>query len=237
MKVIILSGKAGSGKSYNADILKKHIEGLGKSCKIYSFATPIKSISHPIIEESFGSDMLLPENKEIVRPIYQAVGSVGRDISADYWANKTKAIIERDNVDFAVIDDGRFKNEIEVFDQPVSIRLTRGGLENLKNPDDISENALNGYHFDFTVPEVAKHIDEIIGLFDNRGSIDSDQLVFTTNAAIKELKLANYTVDKVTFVSEKEGEWVFKSEDADRYVSIHLNSDKKSYECNEDDIY
>ena len=237
MKVIILSGKAGSGKSYNAAILKKHIESLGKTCKIYSFATPIKEISHPIIEEAFGSAMLSPENKETVRPIYQAVGSVGRDISADYWANKTKSIIEKDNVDIAIIDDGRFENEIEVFEQAVSIRLTRGGLENLKNPSDISENALNSYPFDFIVPEVKRHIDEIIELFDKRVDINKDELAFTTAAAIKELEFAEYTVNNITFVSETDGEWVFKSKENDVYVSIKLNDDKKSYECNEDDIY
>ena len=128
-KIILISGKKGSGKTTASQEIIK-VAGDSLDIQIFSFAKPLKETSNALIESTFGKEYTNNIWKELVRPIYQAVGVVGRSIDKRYWVNKTLSNIMDSNCDVAIIDDVRFPNEfditkdIEGYDV-LKIRITR----------------------------------------------------------------------------------------------------------------
>jgi hypothetical protein len=144
MKVIGIAGKKRHGKDTFGEMLAKHLGG-----KVFRFADELKrevslalSVSIPVIEE----------NKEVFRPILQWWGTEFRRKFSGldgYWIN----ILERDiteialkeAVQYAVVTDVRFKNEIKF------IQTFRGILIKVERPNvdegdmHISENDLNEF--------------------------------------------------------------------------------------------
>ena len=178
MKLILISGKKGVGKSFTANsIVEQHYtEGKQNDPKtdfhigIYSFAKQLKKRSNDLIEYLFSKKFLKPENKEIVRPIYQAVGLVGRKIDPEFWVDLTikEAIREFDEV--MIIDDVRFPNELDIKHEKITsilkIRITRESA--IKGEDnDPSETAMNNVPdsaFDIVVDEFKAGADEYLKL-------------------------------------------------------------------------
>lgn len=102
-KIIILSGKAGSGKSSVASIIKKY-----KKCIILSYASYIKEIAKNVLSWD-GSE----ENKP--RDFLQQFGDVIKNINSNLLINRMIEDIKMYSYfyDLIVISDARFINEIE----------------------------------------------------------------------------------------------------------------------------
>ena len=137
MKVILLSGKARSGKDTAAEVIIKNYNGLP-----FAFADDVKNIAY----KYFG---WYGEKDELGRKLLQDIGTTGRNYNRDIWADKVVTKIQwwtwqsSDN-HLAVVTDTRYPNEIQrikhEFSDVVTIRITRDSVEKLKHP---SETALD----------------------------------------------------------------------------------------------
>jgi len=109
--VILISGKAGAGKTTVKEILSEKILGVPSMTVFpYSFANPLKYIANAY----FGWDK---EKDEKGRRLLQDLGRVGREYNENILVKHFLTQLDRnkDNIFppcFAVIDDWRFPNEL-----------------------------------------------------------------------------------------------------------------------------
>lgn len=178
-KIIIITGKAQSGKDTAAEFITKSISRKGFSVKTYPFAKPLKDMcinifgldknqcwgsnkekdtktnikwkDLPLCAEKLGEllSSRFPKTKEDFmtgREVMQILGTeIFRAIDEDCWVRSVASEIKKDNVDFAIISDARFPNEIEFLMNydPLVIKLNR----NTVNSNHDSETALERYNF------------------------------------------------------------------------------------------
>jgi energy-coupling factor transporter ATP-binding protein EcfA2 len=143
--VILLSGKAGSGKTTVAEMLEQKLTEI-PSLKVfrYSFANPLKYIAEAFIGWDGKKD-------EKGRKLLQEQGRIGREYDENIWVkhfinqlDKKAGILP---FNFAIVDDWRFPNELSYLQKNplmnvVTVRLFgRGGL-NGQVASDVSENSL-----------------------------------------------------------------------------------------------
>lgn len=160
-KIIVLSGKAGSGKSSIASIIKKH-----KECIILSYASYIKEIAKNVLSWD-GCE----ENKP--RDFLQQFGDVIKSIDSNLLVNRMIEDIKMYSYfyDLIVISDARFINEIETiknnFKNVYSINIY-GRDNNLTElqKNHITETALDKYtNYDYKLKndlDVEKNILKIL---------------------------------------------------------------------------
>lgn len=143
--VILLSGKAGSGKTTVADMLENKInDEPSLSILRYAFASPIKYIAKAFI----GWD---GEKDEKGRVLLQDLGKVGRDYDEHIWVKHFLNQMDKQSgilpFNFAIVDDWRFPNELAYLKnnpllELVTIRMFERGSLNGKTASDVSENSL-----------------------------------------------------------------------------------------------
>ena len=136
MKVILLSGKARSGKNTAAEVIFRKYDSI-----MLAFADDIKTIAY----DYFGWH---GEKDELGRKLLQDIGASGRDYNEDIWVNRVIRLLQwwasvTADHQLAVVTDTRYPNEIQrikhEFSDVVTIRITRDSVEKLKHP---SETAL-----------------------------------------------------------------------------------------------
>ena len=127
MRVIAISGKAGSGKDTSAVIMADILRESGKQVLITHYADLLKYICR----QFFGWD---GNKDEAGRHLLQYVGTdVIRKVDPDFWVGFLRDILFffEDKWDYVLIPDLRFPNELSVlrdagFDT-VHIRISREG--------------------------------------------------------------------------------------------------------------
>ena len=163
-KIILISGKAENGKTTTAELLKSKLESLGNKVIITRYAYYLKDLAARYCgwdgtKDKKGRELLQQLGTDIIRqklnkPNFH-VGRICEDIE-----------ICQDYIDYVIIDDARFPNEIyfpkAMFgDKVVSLRINRtipGTNNELYNSSlteeqkhHISETALDDFQFDFTI--------------------------------------------------------------------------------------
>ncbi|MFV8499928.1 hypothetical protein ACNQ1M_02420 [Mycoplasma sp. VS424B] len=118
--IILINGKRRSGKGLlSTELSKKLKEQFDDNIHILSFAQPIKQITQPILDEINWDGI----DKEIVRPLWIAMGEVGRKIDSNVWCakvfDKIRETMEKSSKEnlnsLFIIDDLRFPNELDYF--------------------------------------------------------------------------------------------------------------------------
>ncbi|HHV13986.1 MAG TPA: hypothetical protein GXX75_27340 [Clostridiales bacterium] len=129
--MVILSGKAGSGK----DTCGEYLVSLG--FKRYAFADKLKEIARLM-----GWD---GEKDERGRALLQELGMAGRKYDPDIWVKLVIEKMEKEKPENIVITDCRFRNEFDALVKfaeehgyevvPILIKRARAGL-----PDNLGEH-------------------------------------------------------------------------------------------------
>lgn len=132
-KLIIISGRARSGKDTFARLLKNQIVNKGFTSKVYSFAFALKNELKDTIKERYGLDVFTDntEDKEVFRHLLIQRGKERRDeTNGKYWAELIRKEIIADNNDFSIIADNRYVSEIEMFSDfgIVKLHITKWDL-------------------------------------------------------------------------------------------------------------
>ncbi len=143
--VILVSGKAESGKSTVAEMLRNKIMDMPSMTQLlYGFADPIKYVAKAF----FGWD---GKKDEKGRKLLQQIGAVGRAYDENIWVKHMLTQMDRRAgmvpFNFVIVSDWRFPNELRYLDANpildlVTIRVFgRGGLTG-EVASDVSENSL-----------------------------------------------------------------------------------------------
>jgi hypothetical protein len=109
--VVLVSGKAGSGKSTFADMLQSKIQDIpGLTLFRYSLAKPLKDVAEIVL----GWDK---KKDEAGRRLLQELGRVGREYNPNVWVAKLLEQMEKKQgffpFNFVIVDDWRYPNEFE----------------------------------------------------------------------------------------------------------------------------
>jgi hypothetical protein len=164
-KVILLSGRAGVGKTTTANMLKELFENQGKSADIFPFARGVK-----IVAKLMGWDGIKDDKG---RELLIGVGNVARAYNENVWARiNVEEIIEghpKYPLDIVLIDDWRFPNEGKYIEenplyQVFRVRIHSPNRESLlgtKYYFDVSETSLPEYEEGFYFYDL-----------DNRGTLE-----------------------------------------------------------------
>lgn len=154
MKIICLSGSAGSGKDTAAVAMEKILVEQGKSVLVTHNADLLKFICASF----FGWN---GEKDEYGRSLLQQVGTGAvRSRNPDYWVDFLidMFVMFGDHWDYVLIPDCRFPNEIDKliktgFDV-TSVYIKRPVFESkltAEQQSHASETAMNGYEFDYGI--------------------------------------------------------------------------------------
>jgi DNA polymerase III delta prime subunit len=155
VKVLLISGKAGVGKSTMA----KHIasEAFGKvDTELFPFAYSIKQVA----TEVFGWN---GKKDGAGRELLQQLGQIGRKYNASIWAEATthrmhNMPISAIHPTLYLVDDWRFPNEylhVGAYFTTHTMRITARSRQTLQGPQavEVSETSLDNWannEFDFT---------------------------------------------------------------------------------------
>lgn len=146
MKVILLSGKIGSGKDTVAGVLTRLLKERNYDVKLFAFADPLKysvaylrDKSRDLFYSRQGKDGSGHEDQEIRRQLLVAIGEAACEVDPFIFCRKTKAIMENQQVrgskQIFIITDLRKETElnfaIDNFQQYI-IRL-KGSFEPTTN--------------------------------------------------------------------------------------------------------
>jgi hypothetical protein len=162
MKLVAISGKMHSGKTYVADLLNREL-----GYRRLSFAQPLKDD----VREMGFTEQEIREKEPWMRELLQVYGQARRAQDVDYWVNRMIARLRAEyhldqttlfSYDEAriVIDDLRFENEADALRilaeeteglDVLLVRLERVGYDrrNLPGAFDSSEMALDWYDHDY----------------------------------------------------------------------------------------
>ena len=159
MKVVIVSGKSGSGKDTFAKLMKADLESQGKKVMVIHYGDLVKYFAH----EYFGYE----QKNRLGRSVLQTVGTdIVRAQDSDYWAECVARFIAAvsDYFDYCFIPDARFPNEIKITKKYnkdcITVRIHRLNADgtNYVNPEMTeaqlnheSENSLNSFWFDYVI--------------------------------------------------------------------------------------
>lgn len=159
MKIILISGKAESGKSTCATFIKEKLESRGKKVLVTRFARYLKMY----IQDVYDWDGVTKD--EFYRNELQQLGTdiIKEKLNLKAFHAKRLAedveIYKELGVDMVIIDDTRFRDELYYMksmfpDECISVRVNRydfiSGLteEQLKHK---SECDLDNFNFDYTI--------------------------------------------------------------------------------------
>lgn len=154
MRIVLISGPAGSGKDAVGEILRDLMEKNGEKVLVTHYADLIKHVAASFCGWNGVKDIA-------GRTILQTVGAdVVRNWNEDYWVDFLVNMLTLfgDRYRYVLIPDARFPNEIskirEKWPDTVHLRVERPGFKSHlteKQQNHITETALNGVRPDVLI--------------------------------------------------------------------------------------
>ena len=155
MEIILISGKAQSGKDTFANLLKKELKSKNKRVLITHYADLLKYIAKTFFDWNGKKD-------EYGRYLLQNIGTdVIRKENPNYWVNFINDMIGfcGNLYDYILIPDTRFPNEVDLVkkryeNKVMTIKMNRQNFESKLTKEQqqhSSETALDDYMFDLIV--------------------------------------------------------------------------------------
>ena len=174
MKIILINGKARSGKDFAAQILQKKLD---RTIKL-AFADSIKDIlcnTLEITRNEFDEyknnfyDLKYSDKSLTFRELIQNFGETMKEkFGNDFWARQLVDSInnpELSNSDYFIVSDFRFKIEYETLskylgqDKIVTLYIEDKNIS--QDDKHISENALVDFDFDYYVDNTEKNTEKL----------------------------------------------------------------------------
>ena len=163
---VLLSGKAGVGKTRSADVMDRVANDMGLNVCRASFAHKVKEAGFYIgwdgVKDARG------------RALLQSIGKAGRAYDQDLWVRETFNTVSDTPYypyDVVIIDDWRFNNEYfyiknkEPLYKVRTVRIVAPARETLIGTpeyEDVSETALDDFTFDWTVYNNGEHDNYVV---------------------------------------------------------------------------
>lgn len=166
MKIILISGKAGSGKDTVAEILKEHLisDGVSESkILVTHFADLLKYIA----TKFFGWNGV---KDDAGRTLLQHLGTnVVREKNPNYWTDFIKSVLKlfENEWEYVFIPDTRFPNEVsEIVSnfkdvKVVRVNRPRNNILSEAQQEHPSETALDDFKFDVVLENSFETLDEL----------------------------------------------------------------------------
>lgn len=157
MKVILISGKARSGKGVSANIIQEQLEQRDKKVFQIAYADYLKELTTRLtgwnsVKDTYGRSLIQQLGTNIVRDKLQM-----KDLWINHVINEIK-IAEQLGYTHTLITDCRFKNEIYIpkatFEDCITVRIERIGYVSelsYEQQTHQSETELDNFHFDITL--------------------------------------------------------------------------------------
>lgn len=159
MKIILISGKAESGKTTCSKYIKEQLENQGKKVLIARFARYLKMY----IQDVYDWDGVTKD--EFIRTKLQQLGTDIIKEKLNYKSFHAKRLAEDMEiykelaVDVVIIDDTRFRDEVYTFkamfpDECITVRINRYDYKSKLTDEQLkhkSECDLDKFKFDYTI--------------------------------------------------------------------------------------
>lgn len=185
LKIILIAGKALSGKDTVAKIIQEHLQKKKKTVVITHFADLLKYICKEYfnwngVKNNFGRDLL------------QHIGTnVIREKNPDYWVDFLMEFLSmfKNQWDYVIIPDCRFPNEIDRWREEnwktIAVKINRLNFKPLLTAEQQlhpSETSLDNYKdFDYIInsnndlSSLAESVNEFIKFLEKIEEIDYDE--------------------------------------------------------------
>lgn len=136
MKVVMISGKAGHGKTTLASFLEEELAAQGKEVLVGSFGTAVKDALRNYYDWDGKKDAA-------GRSLLQLVGTdIVRAKDEHYWTDTLMRLAVAMNPDYLIVDDWRFVEEVErsseYCDDIITIKVERYEKWVGDHPDDVN---------------------------------------------------------------------------------------------------
>jgi len=162
--IILISGKASVGKTTVGDFLDELLSEVPLNVTSIGFADDLKKVAR----SEFGWD----GRKNLRgRRLLQQIGFIGREYSKNIWVEKLLGDLDNASIffpDITIIDDWRFLNEAEYFEDGLYdlfkinvLSEIRGGLRG-ELGEDVSETELDNYtSYDYIIENNFTNLEDL----------------------------------------------------------------------------
>lgn len=159
-KIILISGKARSGKDYIADLLKNKFEEDGKKVLKLAYADKLKeylcilfNLDLATLNDLKNSEIPFCLNGLTMRQILQKFGTdiFTKNIDEMFWVKEAAKTIKNSDAEIILITDYRFNNErqIDSYVNSKVLEIRISGTNCIRSFNHISEFALDNNKFDY----------------------------------------------------------------------------------------
>lgn len=163
-EILLIGGKARSGKDYVSDHIKNVLELNGKSVFKFAFADELKkyicilfNIDLDTLNSLKNSEEPFTKNGTTIRQCLQRLGTdIFSTYDKYYWTKIAANIINNTDYQYYIISDFRYPHETEIRSfvnnsKIYTINILGNPNNQIKANNHISETSLNEFSFDFVI--------------------------------------------------------------------------------------